>query len=361
MKKKNLIMLFLAIIMSLSLVACSSNATTDSVETDNQWESFDEVFGMPKPDSCLDSIEYNDVKEESGTILYTYLLPEKEAQDIYEQYQAILVDDCGFDIEVDENEMVYISRNNEVVSAMMAGTDEDLGNFFKVSFPIKDKTSVENLELKEETLVNVTYGIPADWVKEDKSSDDVTQYWYIPDESNEATQIGIMHFNIDNTINTKSQASSYLELFINSIWVEGAGLSGECSDYDKMSVPAKYGEYASSDEQYGVDTYCFLSNVDDIIIVSYIYESKGAKKYSDEFKQIIDSIKIENSDAEFWVDIPNSKSDSSSNGSGTTNSKSTCGYKYSDGSVCGAPTNKYNGLCDRHFEELDDTYNSLVN
>lgn len=37
-----------------------------------------------------------------------------------------------------------------------------------------------------------------------------------------------------------------------------------------------------------------------------------------------------------------------------------CQYKYSNGSVCGAKTNKYDDLCDKHFEELYDIYDSLL-
>ena len=48
------------------------------------------------------------------------------------------------------------------------------------------------------------------------------------------------------------------------------------------------------------------------------------------------------------------------NGSYGGSSKGTCGYKYSDGTICGAPCNKYSGLCDYHFNELDNTYHSLL-
>lgn len=45
---------------------------------------------------------------------------------------------------------------------------------------------------------------------------------------------------------------------------------------------------------------------------------------------------------------------------GGTSKTNTCTYTYSDGSVCGAPCNHHKGLCDRHFNELNDTYNSLI-
>ena len=58
-----------------------------------------------------------------------------------------------------------------------------------------------------------------------------------------------------------------------------------------------------------------------------------------------------------------SSSTSSNNSSGSSSkslSKPTCGFKYADGSVCGLKTNKYDGLCDYHFEQLDSIYNDLV-
>lgn len=47
--------------------------------------------------------------------------------------------------------------------------------------------------------------------------------------------------------------------------------------------------------------------------------------------------------------------------SSSTSNNSKCGYKYSDGSVCGSATNKYDSLCDKHFEKLNDIYNSFTN
>lgn len=66
-------------------------------------------------------------------------------------------------------------------------------------------------------------------------------------------------------------------------------------------------------------------------------------------------------DAMYCMDCLSSSIKKSSN---TYNSKSVssngCQYKYSNGSICGKKTNKYNNLCDEHFKQLNDTYNSLV-
>lgn len=47
------------------------------------------------------------------------------------------------------------------------------------------------------------------------------------------------------------------------------------------------------------------------------------------------------------------------NNSGSTYNSNTCKYKYLDGSVCGAPCNYGEDLCQTHFQELQDTYNEL--
>ena len=49
-----------------------------------------------------------------------------------------------------------------------------------------------------------------------------------------------------------------------------------------------------------------------------------------------------------------SSSYSSSNKSSSSSQK--CGYKYPDGSVCGATCGSHAPLCDKHFKELNDTY-----
>lgn len=50
---------------------------------------------------------------------------------------------------------------------------------------------------------------------------------------------------------------------------------------------------------------------------------------------------------------------SSSSGS-SSYSSGGCQYKYLDGSICGAKTDSYDSLCDRHFNELNETYHSFV-
>ena len=51
-------------------------------------------------------------------------------------------------------------------------------------------------------------------------------------------------------------------------------------------------------------------------------------------------------------------------GTGNSNisySSGACKFKYSSGAVCGAPINDYIDLCDKHFHELNNTYQYFVN
>ena len=52
-----------------------------------------------------------------------------------------------------------------------------------------------------------------------------------------------------------------------------------------------------------------------------------------------------------------SSSKTSSRSNSVEQTSNTCGYQYPDGSVCGKPCNKYDGLCDQHFDELNSTFN----
>lgn len=44
----------------------------------------------------------------------------------------------------------------------------------------------------------------------------------------------------------------------------------------------------------------------------------------------------------------------------TTNTSSGCQFKYSNGTICGRTVGTHSPLCDYHFNQLNDTYNSLV-
>ena len=46
----------------------------------------------------------------------------------------------------------------------------------------------------------------------------------------------------------------------------------------------------------------------------------------------------------------------SGSSSSSSSTKATCGYKYPDGSICGAKVGSHAPLCDKHFNELNSSY-----
>ena len=121
----------------------------------DEWRSFEEVKGLPQPDSCFPDIEFVDKKTQNSTLLYTYKLPEnpvhgifmwqgpesyvnlenKKANEVYHAYQSLLSDELGFETSADGNNILYVKQNGTLVSAMQSGYDKDIGYFLMVSFP----------------------------------------------------------------------------------------------------------------------------------------------------------------------------------------------------------------------------------
>ena len=65
-------------------------------------------------------------------------------------------------------------------------------------------------------------------------------------------------------------------------------------------------------------------------------------------------------DAFFCMDCLSGNKNNSGSYSSSNAPSSGCQYIYLDGTVCGNKTNGGSSLCDAHFKELNDTYNSLV-
>lgn len=67
-------------------------------------------------------------------------------------------------------------------------------------------------------------------------------------------------------------------------------------------------------------------------------------------------------DALFCMDCLSGKNSANSSGKYSSDNAPSdgCQYIYLDGTICGNKTNNWSTLCDAHFEELNDTYNSLV-
>lgn len=302
-------------------------------------------------------------------------------------------------------------------SVIACGSEEDTSN------NIAEQKENE-IEMVEETLENVTFNVPAYWTKEDvtKDPDSTIQYLYQPDTTTKDYMISLLLIKADNEIYTKEVAESYMDLFMTSFFSEQSGYKGEFTSYDDINVPARKGNYTSTDGSTTAEVYCYMTNVDSILVLFNCYKTEEENLYSEEFELLIDSLEITNFDGEFKNDDSTSgasSSDSFTNKYGTkdtecavsgcankiatsgdtnccishsntclecgcyidgdamycmdclggaveesSNSSSSntgCGYKYPDGSICGASINNYDSLCDYHFSQLNETYNSLVN
>ena len=80
-------------------------------------------------------------------------------------------------------------------------------------------------------------------------------------------------------------------------------------------------------------------------------EYEKAKSESEKFKRDVDAY-YDALDAVKKAE-PSSTSSYKSNSYKSSNG---CGYKYSDGSTCGASVGSHSPLCDYHFNKLDSTY-----
>lgn len=96
---------------------------------------FKELPDMPTPDTVMEEIVYDSEKTDSGVKQYMYLIGDTE-EDANMNYNAYIVslgvcDNLSVDI---TSNIVYVTKNGTMVSAMMAGTDPVKGRFMIVSF-----------------------------------------------------------------------------------------------------------------------------------------------------------------------------------------------------------------------------------
>lgn len=101
----------------------------------NSESYFKELPDMPTPDTVMEEIVYDSEKTDSGVKQYMYLIGNTE-EDANMNYNAYIVslgicDNLSVDI---TSNVVYVTKNGTMVSAMMAGTDPVKGRFMIVSF-----------------------------------------------------------------------------------------------------------------------------------------------------------------------------------------------------------------------------------
>ena len=99
---------------------------------------FEAVPQMARPDTIIYGISALDEKTEDGVLKFTYKLGENEtdAQMNYNLYLIALGMDTGLTLQFDGT-AAYVYDGKDMVSAIMAGEDTEIGNFFMVSFPEK--------------------------------------------------------------------------------------------------------------------------------------------------------------------------------------------------------------------------------
>ena len=114
-----------------------SPADTPDLKTTDCWAPFAECAALPTPDSCVGPITYARDDSNADAVIHTYYLGKDEAaaNGAYHLYQGILGDVCGFTLQVEDSGLVYLLRDGQLLSAMMAGHDPELGWFLQVSFP----------------------------------------------------------------------------------------------------------------------------------------------------------------------------------------------------------------------------------
>ena len=109
---------------------------SEGKKLENRILYYDNMPKIVRPDTIICGITYVEDKTEDGVIKYTYNSGEDatDAQMNYNLYLIALGMDTGFTLQFDGT-AVYVFDGDTMVSALMAGTDAEIGNFFMVTFP----------------------------------------------------------------------------------------------------------------------------------------------------------------------------------------------------------------------------------
>jgi len=249
-----------------------STETDTTLQTTDKWISFVEEIELPMPDSCITDIHYETKEDNGSAIIYTFILPQnqEDANNTYHKYQLILANVCGFSLE-NKDDMMYISKDGELCSLMMAGNDDEYGYFLQISFPSNGKaTSSQTASVNSTSVFSNKYG----------------------------------------TATTKCAISGC------DNYIASSGDSNCCASHSNRCLNCNC--YIDGDAMYCMS--CLTAS--------------STKSSSNTTK-------------------PSSSSNSNKSSSG-------CKYEYSNGSVCGAKCSSGRTLCDKHFNELNAIYQSLI-
>ena len=104
-------------------------------ELPNGISYFDEVEKMPTPDSVIFGITYDSEKSDAGVKQYMYLIGsnESDANMNYNNYLSAIDLEPTLEYELAESYAI-VTKDGNMVSAMMAGTDPQKGYFLIISF-----------------------------------------------------------------------------------------------------------------------------------------------------------------------------------------------------------------------------------
>lgn len=194
----------------------------------------------------------------------------------------------------------------------------------------KNETELEYMEVQME---NVSYIIPQNWSTKDNTEnpDSTIEYLYFPDDSDKRYMISFLMLKMNNTFGSRSNAEDYMDLFMETFFSNRGGYRGEYSTYDVMPVPARKGAYTYNDDILTVDVHCYLNTTDSVLIIFNWHATDKPNVYEEEYKIIIDSVEITDSDAALLIDyenIQNALNEDFSNEYGDANTK--CAYSGCD-------------------------------
>lgn len=127
---------FQQISSSFSIIASNIDDIEKEQDVSYSVGYYDELKNMPMPDTIIMGIEFSSKVKEDGIIKYTYI-SDKDNTNAQLNYNLFLIAvgmDTGLSLTFDGT-AAYVYKENTMVSAIMAGNDDELGNFFMVSFP----------------------------------------------------------------------------------------------------------------------------------------------------------------------------------------------------------------------------------
>lgn len=118
---------------------CVQQRTIQSKSDENlmsaaDWQRFDEAQDLIQPDHCDSSIKQIDKTDRDGAAVYTYLLPENDAEatERLHIYQAILRDCCKLRFREEKDGSMQILKDDAVIARMETGRNKEQNRTFSI-------------------------------------------------------------------------------------------------------------------------------------------------------------------------------------------------------------------------------------